>query len=331
MTEKIIDAYAHIGVPRFGSASDVLGVFDRWNIEKGVLVLGPGIPDLKSLETARDMAGDRIRYMGIPFGESDDQRRELCDIQIKIGISGMRLMPFEIHSNPYIMDRLGEAGLWLFAINPYGDMKMTRVLLDWLEKYPGGKIASPHFLIPETIDQRTDDPALFRELLSHPRFHAILSRHGGVGSQQDYPHLDLKPWVEEIAEIMSWDRLMWGSEFPVMYWRNEQIDTCRDWISNLGVEMSEEDRAKYLGGNAQRLFFDAPAPAHEPVTIPLWVANQYHFEGSIPMFPARQKLPLPMKAHEKILTAYLKANEEDRSLNFADFMAKLLSEKAEEL
>jgi hypothetical protein len=242
----------------------------------------------------------------------------------------MRVMPFEVHPNPGVLERLGEAGLWLFAINPYDDMPMARKLIDWLEKHPKGRVASPHFLIPQTIDQRTKDPALFRALLSHPRFHAILSRHGGVGSKLPYPHEDLLPWVQEIVEIMGWDRLLWGSEYPVLYWRNEQIDNCRDWILRLGVAMSESDREKYFHANAQRLFFDAPAPECRPGPIPAWVAEQYARNASIPLFP-QTPLPIPMEAGAKLLGAYLKKNAADRELTFAQFVTRVLTEKAMEL
>ncbi len=326
----IIDAYAHVGSPRFGKAEEVLALFDRWNIDKGILVLGPWVPDLEALKRAHDLAGDRIRYMGIPHGNSPEQKVELANAQLKLGISGMRYMPFELEPGKTVMNMLGERGLWLFAINPYQDAIATRALLDWLTEYPDGKVASPHFLIPHTIDEQCEDPALFRELLRHPRFYAILSRHGGVGSTRPYPHDDLKPWVEEIAALMGWDRLMWGSEFPVMYWRNEQIDACRNWISMLDPGMSNLDLEKFLGLNAQRLFFDEAAPPCIRLEIPQWLEQQYNREGNVQMLQ-NAMIEVPMSAYAKFLSHYLKATDLDKSLSFAQFIATKLKEYAETL
>ena len=39
----IIDAYMHLGKPRFGSAAEALATCDKWGIQKAVLVLGPVI------------------------------------------------------------------------------------------------------------------------------------------------------------------------------------------------------------------------------------------------------------------------------------------------
>jgi hypothetical protein len=85
-----IDAYAHVGEPRFGSAREVVAILRYYGFEKMVLVLGPGIPDIAALVEARRIGGDDVRVMGIPFGETEEQRLELAEVQLRAGISGMR-------------------------------------------------------------------------------------------------------------------------------------------------------------------------------------------------------------------------------------------------
>jgi hypothetical protein len=321
----LVEAYAHVGDPRYGSLSNAERFLDRLGIRQSILVLGPGMPDLASLMHARRRHGSDVRLMGIPFGETEAQRRELVELQIRMGISGMRLMPFEIEPNLPVLERLGEEGLWLFAINPYDSMPATRFLLNWLERHPRGRVASPHFLVPETIAQRTAEPDLFKALLRHPRVHAILSRHGGVGSAEDYPHRDLRPWVEELAEFVTWDRLMWGSEFPILCQRNERPETVRDWMLNLGVELSEQEREAFYAGNARRLFFDDAAPAGEDVSVPAWVAEQTPRDAQVYLFP-HNRMFLPMEDYGTLLTDYMKnACPKEPDLGFAEYMARHLS------
>lgn len=335
----LVDAYCHIGDPKYGTLPDVVRFFARLSIEQGVLVLGPGIPDLDSLIWARQHFGDRIRVMGVPFGETEEQRLELGEVQMKIGISGMRLMPFELEPNRPLIDRMGERGLWLFAINPFDApaglsgapsddaMGTTRFLLDWLERHSSGRVASPHFLRPLRFEDMVEDAGLFRALLQHPRYHAIFSRHGGAHSSQPYPHRDLLPWVEQMAELVTWQRLMWGSEFPIVYQRSEQPEAVRDWLLNLGVRISESEQAGFYANNARRLFFESEAPALEPVEIPAWVEAQIDREQTVYLFPSNQVF-IPMEDHGTLLSQYMKTAEAEPDLDYAGYVARLLSEQA---
>ena len=323
----LIDAYAHVGDPRYGSLASARRYLDRLGIRQAVLALGPGMPDFASLLRARREMGDNVRFMGIPFGHTAEQRRELAEIQIRLGISGMRLMPFEVEPNGEILRRLGEEGLCLYAINPYDSMEVTRLLLEWLETHSGGRIACPHFLIPHTLEERAGDPVLFRELLRHPRFHAILSRHGGVGSTKPYPHDDLRPWVEQLAELVTWERLMWGGEFPVFYQRNEQPEAVRDWLLHLGVPLTQEDRERFYQANAQRLLFDLPAPACTEVELPAWVEEQTDRDAQVYLFPGN-RIFLPMQDFETLLGAFQRTADDDPEPDFAGYLAGRLSEAA---
>lgn len=333
-TAPLIDSYTHIGLPKYGSLSDVGRFFTRLHIQKGVLVLGPGIPDLHSLLQARRHFGNNVRLMGIPFGATEVQRLELGELQIRLGISGMRIMPSELAENPMLIDRLGETGLWLFAINPFDSPQIVRLLLDWLERHPNGKIASPHFLRPHPLDQtlaaRGVDPQLFNTLLQHPRFHAIFSRQGGVGSHEAYPHTDLRPWVEQIAGQTTWQRILWGSEFPIIYQRNEQPEDARDWLLKLGVQIDMQDAADFYSHNAQRLFFADPPPPSQDIAIPPWVQQQIDQQATVYLFPHNQ-IFIPMQDHATLLSRYLELTQQEPTLGYADFIARELSTRAKQI
>jgi hypothetical protein len=329
----LIDAYAHIGPPRFGTAEEVLAMFDRCGIEKGNLVLAPGIPDLEGLARARHAAPDRIRCFGIPFGPTPEQRLALAEIQVEFGILGMRLMHDEVRAYPSILALLVENERWLFAINPWDGQDTTRTLLQWLEAYPKGRIASPHFLTTRRMAEVTSDEGLLRSLFQHPRFFGMFSRHGGA-SRAPYPHPDLRPWVDDVLSVMSWDRLLWASEFPVLYQRGERVDLARDWVRNLGLTVSPKHWDLYTRQNADRLFFSGPAPGSGRLgAIPSWVRSQYdHYvaNGSpVPVLPTRP-LDLPMPLYGRLLSAYLREAEQDTELTFGTFLARQLQKSMDE-
>ncbi len=272
--------------------------------------------------------------MGIPFGETEAQRLELGELQMRLGISGMRVMPDELESNLALIDRLGEAGKWLYAINPFGapgeHMRTTRRLLAWLERHTTGRIASPHFLRSGAMEQWVEDAGLFKELLQHPRFHAIFSRQGGSHSAEPYPHSDLLPWVEQIAEHMTWKRIMWGSEFPITYQRSEQPEDTRDWLLSVGARASETERADFYANNARRLFFDADPPQGEDVDIPAWVDRQIDQAQTVYLFPSNM-VYIGMHDHGALLSHYMEIAEAEPGLDYAQYISRLLSAQAAQL
>jgi hypothetical protein len=315
---SLLDAYAHVGEPRFGSAPDALAMLRAHGAREAVLVLGPGIPDLAALARAATLWGESVRLMGIPFGATEEQRIELAQAQIALGISGMRLMPFEVGPNAPVLRMLGERGLWLYAINPYEDETVTRLLLEWLTDFPEGRVASPHFLRPGGIDDVSASVPLMRRLTDHPRFHAILSRQGGVGSTQAYPHQDLRPWVTDCVGRLGWDRMLWGSEYPVLYWRNEEYRECATWVDALGITVSRQQREAFLHDNAERLLFSSPAPRTGPLAIPEWVQAQYNRAATVPLFPPNP-MQIPMESYAPVLAGFVRKRLQGDTRRFADY------------
>jgi predicted TIM-barrel fold metal-dependent hydrolase len=324
----LIDAYCHVGQPKYGGPEEAIATLERWGVDRAVFVLGPGVPDLEALRRVREVWGDRARTMGIPFGATEAQREELAEVQLALGITGMRLMPFEIEPNPGVLAKLGEAGGGLLAINVYQSAAVMRALLRWLDSYPEGFIAAPHFLQPRDLESGTEDVDLFGKLLAHPRFNAIFSRHGGA-SGEPYPHEDLRPWVEPILDTLGPDRVLWGSEFPILFQRDEQFDDALGWLEALGIELVESEREAVFGGNARRLFFDRPAPSVESVEPPDWWHEQFRTDGQVAAL-RQGDIQLPDSTWQTLLSDYLRKCGDRRDLRFTDYLAARLTELAEQ-
>lgn len=314
----MIDAYCHVGLPRFGTAEEAFTMADLYGIEKSVLVLGPMVPDFETLIHAMQKYPNRMRGVGIPFGNTPTQQIESTDILLRAGITAMRLQGPEML--PEILNRVGEANRWIYAIGLRNGGPIAQTCLDWLEKYPTGKIMAPHFLSPDASKME----GALANLLQHPRFFPIFSRHGGLGSQQPYPHTDLQPWVERTIELTGYDRILWGSECPVLYWRNETMPSCQNWLREL---LGAENLNGFFGKNAQREIFDAPPPKSETVTLPKWIAETFDHTRTIPAFDYGG-LELPMDVYEKLHHQYVSQLQKNKNLTFADFVIDVLKEIA---
>ena len=58
---------------------------------------------------------------------------------------------------------------------------------------------------------------------------------------------------------------MWGSEVPILFWRNETIADALAWVDRLAPTKDERDG--FLQGNAARLYF-ADKPSVAPLALP---------------------------------------------------------------
>ena len=138
----MIDAYMHVGEPRFGSAAEALASCDAWGIHKVVLVLGPGVPDIAALVEAQRARPERIRTIGIPYGETEERRLICAEVCWAAGVIGFRLQQDEPLDNPRLMDELGNRGGWAYATDPLLSERHTAFYLEWLDRYPEARIGA---------------------------------------------------------------------------------------------------------------------------------------------------------------------------------------------
>ena len=322
----LVDAYMHVGSPRFGTTEQALATCDRWGIKKAVLVLGPGVPDVRAIYDAACARPDSVRTIGVPFGDTPDRRTECVELCIEAGAVGVRLQGNEPIENPAILDLIGKAGLWVYATDPLRSAQHAALFSEWLENYPTARIAAPHFLRPATEPLESADA---ERLVAHTRFFPIFSRHGGVGSAHRYPHTDLRPWVKRVIELCGRERVLWGSEYPVLYWRDERIDTAVRWIAELGVEFDDSSFAAYAANTADALFFSGPPPTARMRELPEWLAN---FTVDRPVFIAENDpIALPGDVYEPLFTAFHANHRPESTMTFSAFCVEQLRVRAEQL
>ena len=320
----MIDAYLHLGGPRFGSAELALREMDRHGIDRGILVLSPTSADFAAVRAARKLRGVRVRMVGNPYGETDAERSELIAWQIALGITALRLMPHDVAANQKGLELMGEAGRWLFAINPYDHPEVLESLLAWLEKYPSGRIAMPHCLKPIPFDQ-LPAPETFRKFLAHPRVFPILSRQGGTGTKESYPHADLRPWVDDVFETAGAEKILWASEYPVLIYRDETLTQAIDWIRELIPELSDSDYKAFTEGNAARIFFDEAAPEDRAGPIPEWFQPDIRNGWSPPY--AQRGIKISPDAAEVLLKEYLDQLDPAEPITYSEFLSKWIDSK----
>ena len=129
-------------------------------------------------------------------------------------------------------------------------------LRSFVERYPDMRVVLTHGLSWRVFldgDGLSVPDEVFAALpLDSPNFYLQLMFAIYLGGMWDYPMLEVRPTIEQLAERVGVDRLVWGTDMPMVmrfytYRQNlEHIRVCADFLGKHEMEM-------ILGGNMARL------------------------------------------------------------------------------
>lgn len=262
-------------------------------IDRAVLCSFDSSPDLAAIHAALVQSPDRFRGLGVPLGNDHAEMEASSRAQLEAGFSGLRLTDQDIAERGFLLDIVAGIGRLALVVGQVSSARTSRTLLTALERHPGLRLIGGHFA-------GVDDPAVLTvgpaaELFAHPRFSVVFSRHGG------FPEAALDAWADAVIARCGWSHILWGSEAPVMFWRNETIGSAVAWIDRFAP--TPEQRAAFFSGNAERLYFSEPA-----VLSPLLLSFDPHARAKA--FPATlwaRGWPIDQRIAGRLVAAWLAA------------------------
>jgi hypothetical protein len=213
-----------------------------------VLCAFDACPDLAGVHAALQAWPEQFRGLGVPLGTGRTDMQVAVDAQLDAGFSGLRLTDADVLERPWLLQTLARRGRIALVCGRPSAPGTASALLAHLERNADAIVVGGHF--GGADDPRMLDSGPAAELFSHPRFSVVFSRHGG------YPAGIVESWAAAVVAKTGWRRIMWGSEAPVLFWRNETIGSAIDWVDRLSPTAAE--RADFFAGNTQRLYFDSP-------------------------------------------------------------------------
>ena len=306
----IIDAYAHVALPRFLSTDDMLRLMDAEGIEAAVLSTAETCPDILEISRALVAHPDRFRAVGMPLGRSPAHLRDAIRAQLDSGFSGIRLPAAFIAANPDILELLGGAGAFPLVVGEQGLRVAAGLLGDYLDRYPSNFVIAGHFAGP-TDAALLDTDAEVRRLFANPAFHVAFTRHGALG------HLPLEDWARAVVARIGWSRVLWGSEWPVALWRDETYRTTLDWLLRLDPPDAAVRAVRY--DNAKRLLF-ANGAAKARALGAEWDLMPFRRQADVWLFPP--SLDLSEERHRALMLAYVRWGGERRG-RYSEFMLQM--------
>lgn len=312
-----IDAYGHVSLPRQMSADAFVRVMDENGVDQALVCTAETCPDLAELSRAACEFGDRVRVAGLPVGTTAEERLDGLRVQMECGFVGARLPAWLIAQEPELLGPIGEAGGIAIMVGGDGFRASAGVLAGFLGRHPESHVWGAHF--GEPGPQTAVDGQLER-LFAHPRFAMICSRHGAQ------TRAVLESWARTLVDTLGWDRLLWGSEYPVAAWRNELYAETMCWMDRFAP--TAQQRAAFLGGNAHRMLFARPPQRCRPLPS-RWTRFVPNAEARVQLFQ-NTTWDIPESLHQQLLSRYLAEPAKTRGRygdHLAAILARTLSEK----
>jgi predicted TIM-barrel fold metal-dependent hydrolase len=271
----VIDAYAHVGLPRFQTVANHLAVMDAMGVRKALVCAFDSCTDLHSVHHAISRHPKRFRGLGMALGRDRRETERGIAMQIAAGFIGLRVNVSDLRERPWILDALKKNSAFPFMVGQEALAEAAPLLLRYLDSAEDALVIGGHFAGPT-------DPAVLerhgsvRDLFRHPRFAVVMSRQG------IFPRAQIEAWALALLDVVGWDRLLWGTEAPVLYWRDEPVLTTPKWIEKF--RPSKKERDAFFTGNAQRLIFDRPAAPPAALKLPFDPAA-LELKRDVPMWP----------------------------------------------
>jgi hypothetical protein len=276
-----IDGYQHLGMPRFQTAEDALRVMAANGVEKSIVCPFESCPDLAMVHAAFSERPHVFRGAGLPLGADRAETTAGLVAQFEAGFAGIRLSGADVAERHWLLDTIGEQHGFALVCGGDGLASGATALLRYLDAFDDGLVVAAHLAGPTDVAVFDDDAAV-AELFAHPRFSVVMSRQG------HFPEPLVTDWADALVERVGWSRLMWGSEAPVLYWRDDSVANALAWFDRFGLD--DETRAALMTGNAQRLVFDRPVAEPAPLLLPFdpW---RFDLHNLVPTWP----FGLPMR------------------------------------
>ncbi|MCH7740310.1 MAG: amidohydrolase family protein [Chloroflexi bacterium] len=240
--------------------ADLKPLMDDVGVDKTVVVQA-----VQSIEEARwllDLADENDFVAGVVAWvdlQSPDLGRDLDELQARAKFCGIRHIWHDEPDDDWIVRPDVIRGLRELASRniPYDLLprpQHLRYIPQLLAEVPGLRTVIDHIAKP-LIAEGVMEPwaAEMAEIASNP---SVFCKFSGMVTEADHENWsvdDLRPYAEQVVGMFGYDRLMFGSDWPVSTLASEYQRTFRAYNAALG-DLSEADHANVFGGNAERFY-----------------------------------------------------------------------------
>ena len=195
---------------------------------------------------------DRFFCMGMAWNLSEAQA--VSDAGLKgIAFPGHRMQESLLTLMP-VFKMMEERGMIVSMCLADGD-RQTAELREVIAECPRLKIAIGHLGMADQPQSPPLENEYWRQEIMLARNENVMVESGGITwlyNPEFYPYPSAIRAIREAADLVGWDKLMWGSDYP----RTITAITYRmsyDFVVK-SSELTEQQKALFLGENARRFY-----------------------------------------------------------------------------
>ncbi len=267
---RIIDTHCHASPYYFEPVELLLFQMDRVGVEKAVLTQHSGnVNNWYMIECTRRFPG-RFTVVG-RIDTNRDDTDVVLDQWVSEGMVGVRFRPTTRSPGPdplTIWRKIVELGLVVSCIGSEEEFASAD-FRNLVEQLPDLNIIVEHF---GRADRDEEPPfTLFQEVLALAKYPNVYIKLGGLGEichrpiAYDKPMQfgKIPPFVSMIYDAFGPRRMMWGSDYPPVSYREGYANALRFIMERMAF-CSQEDKEWIFGKTALSLFHFA-----EPTLPPI--------------------------------------------------------------
>lgn len=129
-----------------------------------------------------------------------------------------------------------------------------KAALEFIAAFPGQKFVIDHCAKPAIAGKEIKDWALsLKEMAQHPQLYCKLSGLLTEAKWNQWAEEDFQPYLDTVFEVFGCDRIMFGSDWPVVNVAGN-YSQWKQLVTNYLLQCSEQEQAAVFGGNAIQFY-----------------------------------------------------------------------------
>ncbi len=264
----IVDSHSHVSPYWFEPVEVLLFQMERNAVDKAVLVQHIGNYDNDYVMTCvREFPGHFVPVVMIDVDAPDAPLT--LERLAEEGAKGVRFLvkPDELAGQLEIWEKAEQLGLAASCLGTEEEIGSS-AFADLISRVPRLPIAVEHLGLPDR-DERPPYHA-FQKVLELAKFPNVYLKVGGLGEishraypfRQPLPFVSVPPFVRMAHEAFGAKRLMWGSDFPPVGFREGYGNSLRLLLSHLSFCRDEE--VEWIVGRTAASVFGIEMVDREP-------------------------------------------------------------------
>ena len=250
---EIIDSYSHCGISKYEPIERVRGVMRSGGVARAVLVQHLGEYDNRYLQDVVAADPDHLAGVCMVDHQLPDASGILKHWQQTGCFRGVRLSTDVLAVAPQLFSTAAEAGLVIVLYAPDGIGSFVVQVDALLRDHPDARVVLTHLGNPP-VGQSAEAEA-YRAVFRLARYPHVYFQISGMKMFCPYPHEPLYTWITSAIDTFGPDRLLWGSNYPVVGDTDDYLADLR-LVTGGQLPFSKPSIPAIAGGNARRLWFD---------------------------------------------------------------------------